>query len=99
MVNESSWCRRTADGVSLTLQVQPRAKRTEVVGIHGDALKVRLQAPPVDGAANTALLEFLADALRVPGSAVSLHSGKSSRRKVVRVLGVSPRDAEAALLP
>jgi uncharacterized protein (TIGR00251 family) len=71
------------------VRVQPRASRTEVVGLHGDVLKVRLAAPPVEGAANEALLELLADALGVPRRSVRLVSGEASRGKVVEVDGVT----------
>ncbi len=81
----------------LVLHVQPRARRTEVVGRHGDAIKVRLAAPPVDGAANEALVRFVADALGVPRAAVRLVAGGSSRRKVVEIDGVSASEAEARL--
>lgn len=83
-----SWLAETAGGVRITLHVQPRASRSEIAGRHGEALKVRLAAPPVDGAANAALLRLLADQLGVPRSAVSLLSGESGRRKVVAVAGV-----------
>lgn len=95
----SDWLRRAADGrVLLTLHIQPGAKKTEVVGEHGDALKIRLAVPPVDGKANAALLEFLADRLGLPKSAVSLKSGQTSRRKVVEATGAS-EDACGALDP
>jgi uncharacterized protein (TIGR00251 family) len=71
------------------VRVQPRASRTEIVGLHGDALKVRLAAPPVDGAANDALIELLADALGIPRAAVRIVSGATSRGKIVEVDGVS----------
>jgi len=77
------------DRAILTLHVQPRASRTEVAGWHGDAVKIRLAAPPVDGAANDALTAFLADRLAVPRSAVSLVGGATSRRKRVRIDGLS----------
>jgi len=77
------------DRAILTLHVQPRASRTEVAGWHGDAVKIRLAAPPVDGAANDALITFLADRLAVPRSVVSLVGGATSRRKRVRIDGLS----------
>ncbi len=83
-----SWIAATTGGVRLTLHVQPRASRTEVAGPHGDALKVRLAAPPVEGAANEELVRFLAERLKVPRSAVTLVSGMGGRRKVVVVAGV-----------
>lgn len=84
------WLREAADGsVVLTLHIQPGAKKTEFVGLHGEALKIRLAAPPVDGKANAALCAFLADFCGVPKSAVSLVSGETSRAKRVRVDGAS----------
>ncbi len=79
------WRREDGDALVLTLHVQPGASRTEVAGLHGDALKVRLAAPPVDGRANDALLRFLADAFGVPVRQVALIAGETSRRKRVRV--------------
>ena len=75
-------------GVELHLQVQPRASRTEVIGPHGGALKIRLAAPPVDGEANAELVRFLAKVLGVPRSAVEIVSGATGKRKRVRVTGV-----------
>ncbi len=79
----------TATGIRLTIQVQPRASRTELAGRHGDALKVRLQAPPVDGAANEALVRFLCESLGVGRSAVRIVSGQGGRRKTVTGEGIS----------
>lgn len=81
----------------LILHVQPRAARTEVVGRHGDAIKIRIQAPPVDGAANEELLRFLAERLGIPRSGLRLLAGESSRRKRVAVAG-GPPDPERRLL-
>ena len=83
--------------MELLVQVQPRASRSRVVGEHGGYLKVQLAAPPVDGAANAALLELLADLLGVPRRQVSLVSGESSRRKRVRAAGVDAPRAEAVM--
>ena len=69
----------------LTLHVQPGAARTQVVGVHGDALKIKLAAPPVDGKANDALLHFLAEAFGVPLRQVTLVRGQTARAKVVRI--------------
>ncbi len=83
------WCRYGDEDddhrLILTLHIQPGAKRTEAVGLHGDALKIRLAAPPVDGAANSALLEFLAGIFDVPRRQVTLKQGFGSRRKVVEI--------------
>jgi uncharacterized protein (TIGR00251 family) len=69
----------------LDVLVQPRAARTELAGLHDGRLKLRLTAPPVDGAANAALVEFLADRLGLPRSAISVASGDSGRRKTVSI--------------
>ncbi|MDD2668655.1 MULTISPECIES: DUF167 family protein [Zoogloea] len=83
-----SWLSRAADGsVILTLHIQPGAKKTEITGLHGEALKIRLAAPPVDGKANAALIAFLAKACGVSKSAVELVSGDTCRAKRVRVSG------------
>lgn len=84
-------------GVRLTLYVQPRASRTELAGIHGGALKLRIAAPPVDGAANLELLRFLAELLGVPRSRLALVAGSGARRKLVLVQGVSVGLAERKL--
>ncbi len=84
----SNWFRAAGDGrITLTLHIQPGAKKTEFAGLHGDALKIRLAAPPVDGKANEALVRFVADTLGLPRSAVELKSGHTSRRKVLEVSG------------
>lgn len=93
----SDWLRVAADGrVTLTLHIQPGAKKTEFAGLHGDALKIRLAAPPVDGKANEALLRFVAETLGLPKAAVALKSGHTSRRKVLEVHGTTA-DAIARL--
>jgi uncharacterized protein len=79
----------TARGVRITVRVQPRASSNTIVGVHGDALKVQLTAPPVDGAANEALVELLRDAFGIAGRAVTIVSGASARTKVVELEGVT----------
>lgn len=81
----SAWCHEEAGALVLSLHVQPGAKRTEVAGVHGEALKIRLAAPPVDGKANEALLRFLADAFGVSLRDVALLHGAASRTKRVRI--------------
>ena len=76
----------------LVVHVQPRAKKSEVAGRHGDALKVRLQAPPVDGAANEELVRFLAEALGVARRSVTITGGLTSRRKTVEIEGLGAAD-------
>lgn len=82
--------------VRVSVHVQPRASRSEIIGQHGAALKVRLQAPPVDGAANEALVRLLADSLGVPQRAVRVVAGATSRAKTVEVEGTT-EDAVRAL--
>ena len=87
----------TATGVRLRLHIQPRASATELVGRHGDALKLRVAAPPVHGAANEAVLRWLAERLVVPRLAVSLTAGATARAKTVCVDGVSVTEATRRL--
>ncbi|MFM8551541.1 MAG: DUF167 domain-containing protein [Nitrospiraceae bacterium] len=88
--------RETSEGTVLTLHVQPGAKKTECAGLYGDALKVRVAAPPVDGAANEALCAWLADLFDIPGKAVSIQVGQTGRRKLVLVKGVALAAVRAA---
>ena len=81
-----------AGAVTFDVKVQPRASREKVVGIEGERVKVALTAPPVDGAANDALVVFLARALGVPRRAVSIVRGHTGRLKTVRVEGVTRAD-------
>jgi len=83
----SEWYRRNGDVLTLTLHVQPGAKRTDVAGLHGEALKIRLAAPPIEGRANEALLKFIAEAFGVPLRQVELKQGGQSRHKVVAITG------------
>jgi uncharacterized protein (TIGR00251 family) len=91
------WLREAPGGVVLEVLVQPRASRTRVVGVHDGRLKVQLAAPPVDGEANAALVEFLAEALGARRSDVSIERGDTGRRKTVRVSGVAAPAVRAAL--
>lgn len=86
----SSFFLPTCQGYVLRLTVIPAAPRTEVVGLHGDRLKVRLAAPPEKGAANRELLSFLARRLKLPKTSLRLTLGARSRAKVVEVLDLSP---------
>lgn len=76
-------------GVSFAVKVHPRAKKNAITGELGDALKISLTTPPIDGRANEACIEFFAKLLKVPRSSVTIASGQTSRNKVVRVAGVS----------
>jgi uncharacterized protein (TIGR00251 family) len=90
--------RQTTAGVELDVRVIPRAKRTEAAGLRNGALLVRLAAPPVDGAANTALVAFLASTLGVPSRAVQLLSGERGRQKRILIAGAVVAQVESALL-
>ena|SRR5690348_4292973 len=81
--------RENANSVTFAVKLQPRARRNEVVGQLGDALKVNLTAPPVDGRANESCIEFFAELLGVPRSAITIVSGQTSRNKVLRVDGIT----------
>ena len=82
-------------GVFVRVHVQPRASRSEVVGLHGDALKVRLRAPPVDGAANDELLRFMAESLGIRRENVTLVSGATSRRGRSGPWAARPRSGDS----
>jgi uncharacterized protein (TIGR00251 family) len=86
------------DGVTFAVRVVPRASRNEIVGVHGDALKIRLTAPPVEGRANEALITFLAQRLGVRKSQVEIVVGATSRHKILRVIGLLAQEAEERLL-
>ncbi len=88
------WRREDAGALVLTLHVQPGAKRTALGGLHGDALKIRLAAPPVDGQANAELVRFLAAEFGVPQRHVSIVRGETSRQKVVRIESPAKRPDE-----
>jgi hypothetical protein len=83
----SDWYQVRDDRVTLTLHVQPGARRTEVMGLHGDALKIRVAAAAVEGSANARLLEFLRKAFGVPARCITLKQGEHARRKVVEIQG------------
>jgi len=86
-----------ATSARISVYVQPRASKTAIAGMHDGCVKIRLAAPPVDGAANAALVVFVAEQLRIAKSRVRVVSGSSSRRKVVEVDGVTAEQLSAAL--
>lgn len=92
-----AWLQTDGAAVILKLHIQPGAKNPGVVGPHGDALKIRLAAPPVDGKANAALLAFIAAKVGAGRTAVELVSGPAARTKRVRIAGIAA-DAVAAAL-
>ena len=87
----------SAGGVTLPVKVHPRAKKNAIAGELGDALKLALTAPPLDGRANDGCIEFFANLLEVPRSSVTIASGETIRRKVIRVAGVSADEVRKRL--
>jgi uncharacterized protein len=83
----AAWYRRDGETIVLVLHIQPGAKHNEVAGPHGDALKIRLAAPPIEGRANEALRRFIAELFAVPLRNVELLRGAQSRRKTVKISG------------
>ena len=89
--------RDTPYGATFVVRVQPRARRNAVVGEVGNALKIALTAPPVEGRANQACIEFLAEFLKLPRSSVTIAAGETSRNKVIRVAGMSADELQRRL--
>jgi uncharacterized protein (TIGR00251 family) len=90
--------RPTSTGIELDVRVIPRARRTEIFGTRDNALLVRIAAPPVEGAANDALIDLLAATCRVPRRSIRLVSGESSRHKRIAIDGVTPDQIRAAIV-
>jgi uncharacterized protein (TIGR00251 family) len=86
-----------AQGVSFAVKVHPRARKNAITGTVGDALKLALTAPPVEGKANRAVIEFFADLFAIPRSSVTIASGETSRNKIVRVSGLNRQLVEQRL--
>jgi uncharacterized protein (TIGR00251 family) len=91
------YLQETRDGVILRVKVQPRASRDEVTGVHGDALKVRIAAPPVEGAANIRLVMVLAKKLGVSRGQLELRTGSTSRLKAIAIQGISAAEVRRRL--
>ena len=87
----------TTKGISFAVKVQPRARKNAITGVVGDALKLALTAPPVEGKANQAVIEFFADLFAIPRSSVTIASGETSRNKVVRISGLNRKTMEQRL--
>ncbi|HQR51893.1 MAG TPA: DUF167 domain-containing protein [Burkholderiales bacterium] len=85
-----SWYRRSGEKLTLSLYVQPGARRSEVAGLHDELLKVRIAAPAVDDRANTALIEFLSRAFDLPSSRIRIRAGQHARRKIVELDATGP---------
>ena len=92
-----NWLESKDGGFIISLYIQPGASRTELIGVHNEQIKIKIAAPPVDGAANEELLQFLKKKLKIPKRDITLVSGESSRSKRVHVAGVD-RDALVRVL-
>ena len=88
-----------ADGCILAVRLQPAARKNAVTGVHADAVKIALTAPPVDGKANEALIAFLAEALHLPRARIAIVSGLTSRAKQLRITGRNGAEVAATLFP
>lgn len=88
-----TWLEERSGYLYLHLHIQPRASRNEVVGIHGDSLKIRLTSPPVEGAANSLLVEFMAKKLGMPKSRIEIAAGERSRHKTLKIEGLTRAEA------
>jgi len=89
--------RDTPQGATFAVRVQPRARKSAIVGELGDALKIALTAPPVEGRANEACIEFLAEFLKVPRSSITIAAGETSRNKIIRIAGMSAEELRRRL--
>ena len=89
--------RDTAQGAQFALRVQPRASRNAIAGVIGDAVKLAITAPPVDGKANQAVVEYLAELFDVAKSSIAIVSGESGRNKLIAVRGLSAEQVRKAL--
>ena len=87
----------SATGISFQVKVHPRAKKNGITGALGEALKLSLTTPPVEGRANEACIEFFARLLKVPRSSITIASGRSSRLKVIRITGITAAEFRALL--
>lgn len=99
MTDAPAFTRDTPEGCTLNVRVHPGAKKNTVTGLHDGAVKISLNAPPVDGKANDALIAFLAERLSTPRSKIALISGATSRSKTLRIAGKSAAEVQAALSP
>ncbi len=96
--NAAKLISETSSGsVLLQVMVQPRASKDQVVGIHGNHIKIRLTSPPVEGAANKALVKFLSKKLKIPASKITIKRGQRARQKLLEVEGASAKDVKKKL--
>lgn len=89
--------KESAQGVGFEVKVQPRARKNAVIGVVGDALKLALTAPPIEGRANQAVIEFFAELFEIPRASVTIASGATNRNKVVRIRGLTRQTVEQRL--
>jgi uncharacterized protein len=87
------------EGATFAIKVHPRAKKNAIAGEVGGAIKIALTAPPLDGKANKACIEFFAKLLKVPRSSVTIAAGQTSRKKLIRVAGLSAEEVQIRLAP
>ena len=87
----------TPAGATLQVKVHPRARKNAITGVVGDAIKIALTAPPVEGRANEACVKFLSEFLNVPRSSVTIAAGESSRQKLIRIAGMTAAQVEEKL--
>ena len=87
------------DSISLFIHVQPKSSRTRIAGLHGDAVKLCITAPPVDGKANAAVIRFFAKLFKIPKASVTIASGETSRDKRLVLAGLSAAQVEGVLRP
>lgn len=97
MNRDAEYLRAQADGVMLSVKVQPRAPRNEIGEVAGGELRLKVTAPPVDSAANEAVLRFLAESLGCPRNRLELVRGGTSRHKVIRIIGLTAEQVRAKL--
>lgn len=88
---------KTDRGTKLSLFIQPKASKNEIIGPHNGALKIKITAPPVDGKANAALIEFLSEILNIPKKQIEILKGETGRNKAVEILGLSPEQVRQFL--
>jgi uncharacterized protein len=96
---DAGFAKDVADGCTLSVRIHHGARKNGVTGVHTDSLKIALTAPPVDGKANETLIEFLAEALRLPRARIAIVAGLTSRAKTLRITGKSAAEVATALSP
>jgi uncharacterized protein (TIGR00251 family) len=91
--------KETKDGILLKIHAHPGSKKNEICGLHGDSLKIKIKAPPVDGEANKSCGEFLSDILNIPQANIIIKSGVTSRNKTFLIKGITREEAQKIFLP